>query len=273
MLAIRLRVRPCRARCSPRLVGRSTVRTPSDCSTFISTESAWANSPLGPFTATRPGPTSTVTASGTGMGFLPIRLMIWSPDVGDDLAADALRLRFVACHHAYRGADDRRAGAAVHAGDLLVVDVAAAARARDALQAGDHRAAVLGVLEADLDRLAHGRRLLCKIDDVALLLEDSRHLHLQPRGGDVHGVVAGAKRVADPGQVIGYRVGQHRSSSLTSWTWSYRGCTPRERPRAGRCDRVRTCGSRRAAGHSGGNGCTPAICTWACAPASPSAKS
>src|SRR5258705_376595 len=122
MFAIRLRVRPCRARCSPRLVGRSTVSTPSDCSTFISAERLCESSPFGPLTATRPGPISTVTASGTGMGFLPIRLIAASPDVGDDLAADAFGLRFVAGHHPNRGAEDRGAGAAVHARNLLVVD-------------------------------------------------------------------------------------------------------------------------------------------------------
>src|SRR3954470_22333380 len=126
MLAIRLRVRPCRARCSPRLVGRSTVRTPSACSTFMSLERVWASSPFGPFTAKWPGLPSTVTASGTVIGFLPIRLIACSPDVGDNLAADALCLGFVTGHHADRGADDCRAGAAEDAWDLFVVDVATA---------------------------------------------------------------------------------------------------------------------------------------------------
>src|SRR6188768_1917311 len=137
MLAIKLRVSPCRARCSPRLVGRSTVSAPSACSTFISLESTCASSPFGPLTATRPGLTSTLTASGTVIGFLPIRLISCSPDVGDNLAADALCLGFVAGHDADRGADDCRAGAAEHARDLVVVDVATAAGARDPLQAGD----------------------------------------------------------------------------------------------------------------------------------------
>src|SRR6476469_425694 len=214
MLAIRLRVSPCRARCSPRLVGRSTVSTPSACSTFISLESTWASSPFGPLTATWPGLSSTVTASGTVIGFLPIRLISCSPDVGDYLAADALCLGFVTGHDADRGADDRRAGAAEDARDLFVVDAAAATGARDPLQAGDHGATILRVLEADLDLLADASRLLAEIEDVALLLEDPRHLQLQPRGGNLHLVVAGAERVADPGQVIGYRVSKHVFGSL-----------------------------------------------------------
>src|SRR5439155_18966677 len=75
MLAIRLRVSPCSARCSPRSVGRSTVSVPSDWVTFIPGLTAWLNSPLGPLTDTRPGLISTVTPSGMDMGFLPIRLM------------------------------------------------------------------------------------------------------------------------------------------------------------------------------------------------------
>src|SRR6476659_217461 len=139
MFAIRLRVSPCRARCSTRLVGRWTVTAPSACSTAISSERIWLNSPLGPLTATRPGATSTVTASGTGMGFLPIRLMTCSPNVGDYLAANALRPRFVARHHAGRGADDRCAGTAVDAGHLLVIDVTATAGTGDALDPDDRR--------------------------------------------------------------------------------------------------------------------------------------
>src|SRR4051794_32118689 len=130
MFAIRLRVSPCSARCSPRSVGRATVTVPSSCSTFISGESVWLSSPFGPFTAMLPGAISTVTASGTGTGFLPIRL-ICSPDVGDDLATDAPVAGFVAGHHASGGADDRGAGPALHARDLVVVDVAAAARTRN----------------------------------------------------------------------------------------------------------------------------------------------
>src|SRR5829696_4110920 len=213
MFAIRLRVSPCRARCSPRSVGRCTVTVPSACSTFISGERRWSSSPLGPLTATRPGASSTVTASGSSIGFRPIRLIRFrSPDVGDYLAADALLLGLVAGHHADRGADDRGSGPAVDAGDVLVIDVAATAGAGDPLQAGDHGTPVLRVLETDLDRLADVGRLLVEVVDVALLLEDARHLELQPRGGDLHLVVAGAQRVADPGQVIGYRVSQHLRS-------------------------------------------------------------
>src|ERR1700733_10791228 len=160
-----------------------------------------------------PGAISTVTASGTGTGFLPIRLM-GSPDVGDDLAADALGAGFVAGHHANRGGDDRGSGPALHSRHVLVVDVAAAAGTGDALDAKDDRTPILGVLEADADLLANRGGLAAEVLDVALLLEDPRHLHLQAREGDVHLVVAGADGIANPGQVIGYRVGLHRLYQL-----------------------------------------------------------
>src|SRR4051794_32979910 len=204
MFAIRLRVRPCRARCSPRSVGRATVTAPSPCSMVMSGERVCCSSPFGPLTAMLPGAISTVTASGTGTGFLPMRL-ICSADVGDDLATDALRAGFVAGHHSGGGAEDRGAGPAVDARDAFVVDVAAAARARDPFDPEDHRPAVLGVLELDVDRLAHGGRPAAEVLDVALLLEDPRDLQLEAVEGDFHLVMARTDGVADPGQVIGDR--------------------------------------------------------------------
>src|SRR4029077_3672236 len=123
---------------------------------------------------------------------------------------DALGAGFVAGHHANRGADDRGSGPALHSRHVLVVDGAAAAGTGDAFDAKDDRTPILGVLEADADLLANRGGLAAEVFDVALLLEDPRHLHLQAREGDVHLVVAGADGVANPGQVIGYRVGLHR---------------------------------------------------------------
>src|ERR1700709_2918059 len=108
----------------------------------------WDSSPLGPLTAMLPGAISTVTASGTGTGFLPIRLMS-SPDVGDYLATDALGAGFVAGHDANRGADDRGSGTALNPRHRLVIDVAAAARARDPAHAHDDGGGVLGGVWGD----------------------------------------------------------------------------------------------------------------------------
>src|ERR1700709_2970529 len=112
----------------------------------------WDSSPLGPLTAMLPGAISTVTASGTGTGFLPSRLMS-TADVGEYLATDALGAGFVAGHDANRGADDRGSGTALNPRHRLVIDVAAAARARDPLDPDDDGSAVLGVLGGHLDRL------------------------------------------------------------------------------------------------------------------------
>src|SRR4029078_10898525 len=147
MLAIRLRVRPCRARCSPRSVGRSTVRVPSSIATFMSRFTSWLSSPFGPLTLTAPGLTSISTPSGISIGFLPILLIGGSPDVRDDLATAASLARLLAGLHAARGRQDRGAHPAEDAWHVILGDVAAPTGARDALHAADHGIALLRIAE------------------------------------------------------------------------------------------------------------------------------
>src|ERR1039458_7866260 len=156
------------------------------------------SSPFGPFTRTELGSIATVTPLGTGMGCLPILdIRSRSPDLRQDLAADARGARVVAGHHAVRGRDDRGAHAAEHLGDVLGVDVRAPARTRRAPQPGDRRAAVLGVLQADLDQLA-GAVIGLGDDreglDVALLDEDPGQLALEFGRGDLDRLLGGADR-------------------------------------------------------------------------------
>src|SRR3954471_20516295 len=153
MLAISERVSPCRARCSPRSVGRLTRSSPSDCSTVMSRLMRSSSWPPGPATRTTSGSTVTVTVSGTAMGLRPMRL-IGSPDLRDDLAAHAGAPRLVSGHDAARRRDDGRAHAALHLADAVRGRVVALAGTRDAPQAADRRAAVLGVLQLDADALA-----------------------------------------------------------------------------------------------------------------------
>src|SRR4051794_17738708 len=153
MLATSERMSPCRARCSPRSVGRLTSSSPSVCSTVMSRDLRSDRAPLGPVTWTTSGSTVTVTPSGTGMGFLPIR-DIDLPDLRHDLAADTRAARLVAGHDPARRRDDRRAHAALHLADAARGGVMALARARHAAQAADRRAAVLGVLQLHADALA-----------------------------------------------------------------------------------------------------------------------
>src|SRR4051794_15543056 len=211
MLAIKLLVSPWRARCSPRSVGRSTVRVPSSTATFMSMSTPWLSSPLGPLTLTAPGLTSISTPSGISIGFLPIRLISCSPDVCDDLSADAPLPGLVTGHDAARGRHDRGAHASEDPRDLVLGNVAAAAGAGDPVHAADHRIAVLGVAQSDLDHFADPARFDVEVGDVALLLEDAAHLPLQARRGNLDLLVVGEQAVADSVQVIGDRISKHQS--------------------------------------------------------------
>src|SRR4051794_31891903 len=178
MLATSERVSPCRARCSPRSVGRVTTSSPSFWSMPMSRDLRSDSAPRGPVTWTTSGSIVTVTPSGTGMGFLPMRLTTRSPHLGDDLAAHAGAPRLVAGHDAARRRDDRGAHAALDLADPARGRVVALARARDPAQAADRRAAVLGVLQRDADelgRLALGGRHHLEGVDVALLAQDAGH--------------------------------------------------------------------------------------------------
>src|SRR5690348_11448939 len=136
MLATRVRVSPCSARCSPRSLGRVTTSwsppSPSSrglCCTVIARGMRSDNSPLGPLTVTRSGSIATVTPAGTGIGCLPIRDIAFQglPDRRYHFAADALQTGVVAGHHAAGRRDDRRAHTALDPRDVLVIDVRALA--------------------------------------------------------------------------------------------------------------------------------------------------
>src|SRR3954449_2561141 len=153
MLATSERVSPCRARCSPRSVGRVTLISSPSWATLMSRGMRSESSPLGPCTRTTPGSIVTVTPDGTEMGFLPMR-DTGLPDLRHNLAADALIARLVAGHDAVGRRDDGGAHAALDLAHAVLAGVAALARARHAAQAGDGRATVVGVLERDADDLA-----------------------------------------------------------------------------------------------------------------------
>src|SRR5215211_696804 len=211
MFAMSERVSPWRARCSPRSVGRVTTISPSCWSTAISRDTRSWSSPFGPFTLTSSGSMTTSTPSGTGIGCFPMRLTgLSSPHPRHQLAAHALAARVVAGHDAARGGDDRRAHSALDLRDAARVYVATAAGLRESLDPGDHRPAVLGVLQADAQRAPHATRLDLVPVDVALLLQDARDLRLEVGGGHLHLVVVGPQSVADAGQEVCDRVGLHR---------------------------------------------------------------
>src|SRR5437762_12459737 len=101
------------------------------------------------------------------------------PDLAEDFAAHAAAGGVGAGENALGRRDDGQTEAAQDAGDLLLVAIDAAARARDALDAVDDRLAVIRVLQID----AQGRLDLVLGDLVvaveALSLEDAGHLHLE----------------------------------------------------------------------------------------------
>src|SRR5690242_2085931 len=254
MFAMRVRVRPCSARSSPRSVGRVTTTVPSSCATDIRVGTSCWSDPSGPATATRPGSTDTVTPAGISMGFLPIRLM-YSPDEADDLAADPALLRGPARDEPGGRGQDCHAHPAQHARQTILPRIDPAARLGDALQARDDPLAIPAELEVD-DQGIEGFALLDVIvPDVALLLEEAGDLDLHPRARHGGVLVQRLVGVADAGEHVCDRVCQHVFSP-TNWTWSCRESRPDARARAGRSGRGRTCGRPRAAGRTGCSACS-----------------
>src|SRR5438046_6532106 len=216
MFAINERVSPCSARSSPRSVGRLTTRLPSSRSVCIRAGTFWLSSPSGPFTCTRPGEIATLTPLGSSIGCFPIRLMQFSPDEADHLAADALLLRGTARDQTVRGGQDRDAHAAEDARQPVLACVDAAARLRHPLQVRDHALAAAAVLEVDDERLVGAAVLDVVVANVALLLEQAGDLLLDPRVRHLHVVVERAIRVADSAEHVGNGISQHRFFSSVS---------------------------------------------------------
>src|SRR5215467_956828 len=220
MFATSVLVRPWSALSSPRSVGRVTTTSPSRCSIFIRVGTCCCSVPSGPATETRAGSIVTVTPSGTWMGALPI-LLIRLPDESHDFAADPALLRGAARHEAGRRREDRDAHPAEHARKTVLPCVDPAARLRHALQARDDPLAVAAELEVD-DQGIEGLALLHVIvTDVALLLEKAGDFDLHPRARHGRVLVQRLVGVADAGQHVCDRIGQHVSSP-TNLTWSCR---------------------------------------------------
>ena len=210
MFAISVRVRPCSARSSPRSVGRVTVSVPSSCATACARAPAAAGSPSGPVTATRPGSIGMVTPLGISIGLFPIRLMVFPPDEAHDFAADAALLRGSARDETGRRGQDRDAHPAQHARQTILPCVDPAARRGHALQATDDPLAIAAELEID-DQGIEGFALLdVVVPDVALLLQEAGDLDLHLRGRHLDLLVQRLVGVADAGEHVCDRIGQHR---------------------------------------------------------------
>src|SRR5580700_4824982 len=75
------------------------------------------------------------------------------PNLTHDFAADACLACRLARHQALRGGDDRNSHSAHHLANVRLAHVAPRTRERDALQIGDHAAAVRGVAQEEAQRL------------------------------------------------------------------------------------------------------------------------
>src|SRR5258705_2905446 len=212
-LATRLRARPWNlpSAGSSRSVFATSV--PLSCAKVIPGGMYCLTWPLGPCTSTLPGAVLTLPPLGSVIGFFQIRDMATSPHVTQHFAADAGLARRAPGHHAPRRRQDVGAESAEHRRHVVHAEIDAAARAADALDAGDHFLAVRSVLQEQADRLA--RRATFRLGlldqavalDVALVLEDSRNLGLQLARRHVHPRVLGGHGVADAREHVGNRVG------------------------------------------------------------------
>src|SRR5581483_9792856 len=209
MFAMSVRVRPCSARSSPRSVGRVTVTVPSSCAICMRCGTCCCSEPSGPDTATRPGSTWTVTPAGTSIGLFPIRLMRL-PDETDDFAADPALLRGAARDETGRRREDRDAHPAEHARQAVLARVDPPARLGDALQAADDPLAIPAELEVDDQGIERFALLHVIVADVALFLQQARDLDLHLRGRHPYLVVQRLVGVADAGEHVCDRIGQHR---------------------------------------------------------------
>src|SRR5262245_16211459 len=117
MLAMRLRVRPCSARCSLSSDGRWTVTAPSTMATVIAGCTAIVRAPFEPFPETCCPETLTSTPEGIATGCRPILLISSSPHVSQYFAADARLDGLPVGDEPLRRRDDRYAQAAEHARD------------------------------------------------------------------------------------------------------------------------------------------------------------
>src|SRR5436190_12566337 len=221
------------------------------------------SSPFGPLTVSVAPETVAVTPVGSGTGIFPIRDMT-SPDLAEDLAADALHARLAVGEDAVARREHGDAEAVEHLRELAHAAVRAAAGLAHAADRRDDGVAVDVVLQVDAQaRAAVGALGGADVVDVALALEDVGHGAQEPRRAHVDHGRAHAQPVADPGEHVGDGVGHHRGSPPTTRPCGRRGsrlAAPWTGSKGGRC---RTSGSTRDGGRRTDSGCSRASRTSA----------
>src|SRR4029453_1644968 len=148
MLATRARVRPWSARSRRSSFSREIVSTLASTDALSPAGTGCESLPLGPSALTVPLLTLILTPLGMGMGFLPIRDMVWPlPHVGEDLAAHLLLAGVAIRHHAAGRGHHGHAHPGEDVGNLVVRDVHPTPRRGDAHQAGDDLLVAVPVLQ------------------------------------------------------------------------------------------------------------------------------
>src|SRR5262245_6466204 len=216
MFATSARARPCSARIlrsSP--LREMTSWLPSSFA-LSPARTGCVSLPFGPSARTTAPSICTFTPWGMLTGFRPIRDIDSLPHVGEHFAADLLFARVPAGHHAPRRRHQRHPHAGHDGRDLVVRDVHAPTRGRDADEPGDH----LLVADAVLEIHTQGALLVvlehAVVLDEALVLQDLGDPDLELGGRNVHLFVLGAARVADARQEIGDRIASHGLTSSPS---------------------------------------------------------
>src|SRR5256885_16206961 len=210
MLATSDRARPWSARTLRSSPAREMTSTLFSTFALSPEGTGWASLPLGPSARTVAPSTWTFTPCGMGMGFRPIRDMgDLSPHVGEDFSAHSLLARVAVRQDAPRRRQQGDAHTAEDRRDPLVRDVDAPPRGRHAHEPRDHPLVGHAVLEIDAQHALLPVLEQPEVLDEALLLEELRDAHLEPRGRDVHLLVLRPARVADPGQHVGDGIAAH----------------------------------------------------------------
>src|SRR5690606_35574328 len=194
----------------------STVMLPSSTTTPTSGRCSNVSVPFGPLTVTTRAFVSTVTPSGTAIGFLPMRDMFRSSDGAErsghraqDLAADALGAALAIGEHALVGRDHGDPEAAADPRELVDAAIPPAPRLAEAGDVRDHLLALGAIAEIDADHALRAVRVHLVVADVALALQHVEDAHLHRTAGARAGGVLRAQGVADPRQQVRDRVGHH----------------------------------------------------------------
>src|ERR1700689_3200841 len=177
--------------------------------------------PLAPLTVTAPAATLTVTPLGRSM----IRLATLdisahldqcacaSGDDAQDFPALADRVRRLVGHHALGRGHDHGPHTAQHARNLVLAAIDTQPGPAHALDAVDHRAAVV-VLQVNRQHRLAVILVEAEVGDITLVLEHLQDRRLQLRRGDGDAGFTRGLAVSDTGQQVGDRIGHaHRYSS------------------------------------------------------------